>query len=37
MNGVEVEPPPRLELGTYGLQNRCSTVELGRPKATLTL
>src|SRR3989338_9566071 len=31
-NGVILilEPPPRFELGTYGLQNRCSAVELGR-------
>ena len=28
---LTIEPPSRIELETYGLRNRCSTPELGRP------
>ena len=31
--GLLFEPPSRVELETYGLRNRCSTTELGRPTA----
>lgn len=30
---IKVVPPPRLELGTRGLRDRCSTIELQRQES----
>ena len=33
LDRLYLEPAPRIELGTYGLRNRCSTTELCRQTA----